>query len=163
MTFCRQQDVPEVFLNVEDVRSCRRSSYAQLEERWKEHETDDWVVVTDLFDAYFSEPRLEAYGIYLNNADCANELFSQLRVMSRDVLRVVGELASREVFVPTFLILPVQRLPWYLLLLETLVKNMPAELPEHALLEAVCTRLSTTSGGPRTSRHPFSKFIGSFD
>ena len=81
--------------------------------------------------------------------------------MSRDVLRVVGELASQKVFVQAFPILPVQRLPRYLLLLETLVKNMPAELPERALLEAVCTRLTTNC--QRKSRNPFSKFIGSFD
>ena len=61
---------------------------------------------------------------------------------SRDVRRVVVELASRNVFVQAFPILPVQRLRRYLLLLETLVKNTPAQLPEDALLEAVCTELN---------------------
>mgnify|MGYP004692275755 CR=1 FL=1 len=55
-----QRDVPEVFLNVEGVLCPQTEFLAQLEERWNEHETDDLVVVSDLFDTYFSEPLLEA-------------------------------------------------------------------------------------------------------
>ena len=56
----REQDVAEVFLNVEDVLCLQTEFLVQLDERWKEHETDDLVVVSDLFDTYLSRPRLEA-------------------------------------------------------------------------------------------------------
>ena len=83
---------------------------------------------------------------------------------SRDVRRVVVELASRKVFVPTFPILPVQRLQRdILLLLQTLVKNTPAELPEHPQFEAVYTRLNDDKRRSENEPSSLQQFIGSFD
>lgn len=138
----REQDVSDIFLNVDDVLVAQTDFLARLEARVAEQEAADWIEVADVFDAYFSDSLLETYRIYLNNADHANEVFSELRRKSRDVRRVVAELGARKVFVPPYLILPVQRLPRYLLLLQSLVKNTPAELPEHARLAAVCAKVN---------------------
>ncbi|KAL7720063.1 DH domain-containing protein [Entamoeba marina] len=131
-----ESDSVNIFLNIADISRIQIQFLWMLETRWKSEKDSDWVQLADIFEAYLTKEMKNIYCYYLNRFDAANELFSRLK-KTKDVKKLVSELGSKHIFIPTFLILPVQRLPRYLLLIKTLLKNTPQDHTEHQELVKV--------------------------
>ena len=74
------------------------------------------------------------YKEYMNRENEASDYFTKLKLESRKIKKTVTELAEKRMYIPTYLMYPIQRLPRYLLLLESLTKNTPSTMEEYTEL-----------------------------
>ncbi|ELP87127.1 Rho/RAC guanine nucleotide exchange factor, putative [Entamoeba invadens IP1] len=129
-----EKEVSDIFLNVEVVAKYQDAFLEALHSRWEKQKKEEWVKVSDLFDQYFSDRMKNIYCVYMTRANDACEYYQKQKKESRKIRKVALDLGIKHIFVPTFLVYPIQRLPRYLMLIETLIKNTPDTSEEHAKL-----------------------------
>ncbi|BFU24540.1 RhoGEF domain containing protein [Entamoeba histolytica HM-1:IMSS-B] len=134
------KEIYDIFSNIEDVSNYQQKFLKVLQERWEQQKEREWVEISDLFENYFCEEMKNIYKEYMTRCNQANDYYQTLKKESKKVRKVALDLGIKRIYIPTFLIYPIQRLPRYLLLLETLSKNVPENYEEHNKLLSVKDR-----------------------
>ncbi|KAI9217310.1 hypothetical protein BC828DRAFT_408628 [Blastocladiella britannica] len=123
-------DVQKVFGNVGEIRSLHATLLDGLRERYSLWSND--TKISDLFSTIL--PFLKMYQLYLASYSNAINLLASCRKSSQDFNRVVSAAEAHPRFkgltIASFLILPIQRIPRYILLLENLAKYTPDSHPD---------------------------------
>lgn len=116
-------DLKDVFSNIESIVSFHEMFFTELDRvigRWSSKQT-----IGDLFLKYATGFNL--YTEYINNFDKSDVALKKLLKKSKELQKVEQELQNypgvNRLDFASFLIMPVQRLPRYLLLLDDLVKR----------------------------------------
>jgi hypothetical protein len=128
-----------LFSNIEEILRVNKYILEELEIASNQsHEAIAQVFETTV-------PFLQQYLLYYTNYHQASELLKHLMDVSRDFrlfLRACEyQPRCKGEKLPSLLIQPVQRLPRYRLLLETLLKHTPSNSKEHALLERAIEKI----------------------
>jgi len=138
-----EKEVLGIFSNVKELRADHDVFLKKLRERFKDW-NDDTTVIGDLFLdqlKYF-----ERYAPYLQNYASASNAYHYIYAHSQVTKSLVDDFekeqyAINKLNVPSFIVLPVQRLPRYVMLLSDLLKYTPKEHPDNPLLQKVCAEL----------------------
>ncbi|ELP86453.1 Rho/RAC guanine nucleotide exchange factor, putative [Entamoeba invadens IP1] len=110
--------------NYKNIFDLHKMFFEKLEKRFLAQKTDPLIVVSDLFMELFEKKELgDEYLKYLSNSEGA--LKYNFSAYSPQMKQQVMKWGQSCIILPNFLILPVQRLPRYILLLETLIKHTP--------------------------------------
>ncbi|EKE40030.1 Rho guanine nucleotide exchange factor, putative, partial [Entamoeba nuttalli P19] len=123
-----QQNLPEdvdiLFSNFKDVYEIHTRLFKKISERWLSQKEEAFVSIADIFIEFFNWKEVyDAYARYLVEADDGIQFdFSEKPKIIKDQLTAW---AGQCLILANFLILPVQRLPRYVLLLESLLKATP--------------------------------------
>ncbi|KAH3744649.1 Guanine exchange factor for Rac 30 [Pelomyxa schiedti] len=130
-------DVEFVFGNMEEITKLGRAFLATLNatfENWAPEST-----VSDIFSRLWQGPLEQVYNQYLVNYDKRMEFFLSCfevkPALKEWAHRVSQEKELNTYDVWSFLILPIQRVPRYILLLQSLLKATPPTHPDHAALK----------------------------
>jgi len=114
------QEIDKIFHNIEELAKLSEKLVADLSELQNEHLLNAYIGATLLHYA----PMFRAYQPYLDNYDSALSAL-HATVKSNDAFRSFLDLSHKceSMSLESFLIMPIQRLPRYLLLLVELLKN----------------------------------------
>ena len=140
-----QSDYATLFQNVESILSFHRIFYADLEERikkWNRHSVlgDLFVRLCDFFKLYMQ---------YINGFDASTDLLKHLlkkKSKFRDTHEAIKINKARSLDMASLLIMPVQRIPRYVLLLGDLVKKTDEAHPDLAKLQEALAKMRETAG-----------------
>ena len=129
-----------LFSNLVEIRALAAEFLAQLEQtREDEHRS-----MGDVFLAMM--PFFKVYALYIKNYPNALAVFEHLQKTNDAFRRFVKEQSNMECMmglpIESYLILPVQRLPRYRLLLETLLKNTPEHHANHQASKVALEQMS---------------------
>lgn len=136
-------DFGTVFLNIADIeRFHHRLSYEleQAQQR-SEEAKQEFIAVAGVLLRFFTPAMLEMYTRYANEIDTGMARFAELAKTDKDVEQVAKELSASGYSVSSLLIQPIQRIPRYVLLLESLVKCLPAYLDEARQVSAALEKI----------------------
>lgn len=133
--------VATLFGNYEDVFKHNRRFLHMLEDAVR-----DWTDASTLggvFDCFWEGYTTQIYSEYANNYDDAIALYYRLLDDSpafRALVRDAKQRAGTGLDLPSYLIMPIQRLPRYMLLLQSLLQATPPMHPDAAAVQRACTR-----------------------
>lgn len=139
-------EVSSIFSEVEAIAEFNKRLLAQLEERLGN--VGDQVRVGDLF-IFVSTRAFQAYNTYVNNYDAAMAAVGRLRKRGGKVVAFLEEVKARpeckRLDLEALLIMPVQRIPRYVLLLRDLLRATPAKHRDYVTLRDALDRLQATA------------------
>jgi hypothetical protein len=142
---CDPLDVQTVFGDVEQILTINRELLTSLEERMKTFSVD--TVIGDLFVKLC--PFFKLYSAYSSGFERATKKLEQMRAASPALAAWLDAQGSgprcRGLSLPSFLIMPVQRVPRYLLLLGDLEKNTWAHHADSKTLAKALAELRVTA------------------
>ncbi|XP_066999339.1 rho guanine nucleotide exchange factor 17 [Anabrus simplex] len=128
--------VDEIFFQVPVILSHHEVFLEELRKR-----LDNWDIkqtVGDVFlDAFTKQPVIETYTSFINNWKTAKEAIKstcQAKPAFARFLEAMAREHKRKLDLDSLLIMPVQRVPRYELLLQTLLKHTDPSHPDHQLL-----------------------------
>lgn len=128
-------DIAAVFPQLETIRNFSAQLLESLDTR-RAHWQASSTTIGDVFLA--TGPFLKAHASFVNGHADAVATFERLAVRLPEVQRIASDALldarSRGQNIQSLLITPVQRIPRYLLLLESLLSRTPEAHPDHALL-----------------------------
>jgi len=138
-----EEEVLGIFSNAAELRNCHEVFLKKLRERFKDW-SDEKTTIGDLFVdqlKYFAR-----YEPYLQNYASASTAYHYIYAHNPMTKSIVDEFEKEQyeinkLNVPSFLVLPVQRLPRYVMLLSDLLKYTPKEHPDNVYLKQVCNEL----------------------
>jgi hypothetical protein len=133
-----------LFSNAQAILNTNRVLLNQVRARvgqWDAHSRlgDVFLRIADFFKIYIE---------YANNYDAAHEQFDQLIDSSEAFVRFCEAMELRDgldLGLEDLLIMPVQRLPRYVMLLESLLKYTPAVHPDRDALQQAATKIQEIS------------------
>ena len=129
-------EAESMFGNYPNIYEIHKGFFKKLEERFNQQKNEPLIMVSDLFNEFFKDKRLEPeYLKYLTQSEEA--LKYNFSAYSPQLKEQIVQWSRNCLMMANFLILPVQRLPRYILLLETLLKSTPEIVQDeyHALKE----------------------------
>ncbi|ORZ39224.1 hypothetical protein BCR44DRAFT_1458574 [Catenaria anguillulae PL171] len=123
-------DLNKIFGNVEEILGLHVTLLDGLRERYSLWTND--TKISDLFMTIL--PFLKMYQLYMSMYANAVVTLTRCRKSSSDLHRLIGAAENHQRFkglqILSFLILPIQRIPRYILLLENLAKYTPESHPD---------------------------------
>jgi hypothetical protein len=129
-----------VFQNIEYITRDAGSFWAKLEKRMK-----TWAVDCCIGDI-FAEQELGAYQQYVNHFAQAQEVLAAHKrkktAFDAYCRKCKDDVASSRLDLESLLILPVQRVPRYIMLLRDLLRHTPPTHPDYASLGLACERVA---------------------
>ncbi|EKE40117.1 hypothetical protein ENUP19_0046G0047 [Entamoeba nuttalli] len=126
----------EMIGNYKDIYELHKEFLKKLEERFNSQKGEALIIVSDIFRELFNNKALQPeYLKYLSQSE--ESLKYNYAGYSSQMKAQITKWTQSCIVLPNFLILPVQRLPRYILLLETLLKSTPEIVQDeyHALKE----------------------------
>jgi len=145
-----QSDVMTLFSNIEALRNLHKPMLDQLKMR-----VIDWQDSSCIGDIFFENSKwIKLYKHYVNNYDTAAAFLANLRKKNSKVRKYLKEVeftpAMSNLNLEAHLVVPVQRIPRYVLLLRDLSRNTPETHPDYvpiegalSLIEDVATYINT--------------------
>ncbi|ORZ40342.1 hypothetical protein BCR44DRAFT_1495741 [Catenaria anguillulae PL171] len=135
------EDLNKIFCNVEEIRGLHVTLLDGLRER---HSV--WTNDTKISDMFMTiVPFLKMYQLYMSMYANAVETLTRCRKSSSDMNRIITAAENHPRFkglqILSFLILPIQRIPRYILLLEQLVHYTAESHPDYADLTLCVTKV----------------------
>ncbi|ELP86113.1 Rho/RAC guanine nucleotide exchange factor, putative [Entamoeba invadens IP1] len=132
-----------VFGNISDIFKYHRKIVREMKSAHLKAEEykEPFTPISSVLLKYFTPEMLDLYTKYTNNVDVGMALFTELSNESVEVQCLVKELSANDQYVPSYLIQPIQRIPRYVLLLETLLKCLPDYLEEKLLIESALKKI----------------------
>jgi actin-related protein len=127
------EDIKTIFSSVEMILGFTTQVKSHLEARMKQ-----WPAVQKLGDIFKDlAPAMKIYADYVNKFDAAMEVYKECiqNKAVADFLRDCMTRANTRLDLPSFLIMPVQRMPRYQLLLKELLKFTPESHVDHQNLK----------------------------
>jgi hypothetical protein len=134
-----REEVEEVFANVDEVVAFHTILLALFEERLHTFAPDS--LIGDLFVQKFDEKFLAMYKRYVRDFDSLHLIIHYLEVEKPQFAKLIQEFEKEQaattggLHLNSFLILPVQRPPRYMLLIQELVKHTPEDHPDSTNLK----------------------------
>ncbi|ELP84564.1 Rho/RAC guanine nucleotide exchange factor, putative [Entamoeba invadens IP1] len=127
-----QEKKEQIFGNIPQIWGFQFTFAKELEDTLlvKEEEKQEYSVISHVLLKYFTPQMVDLYTKYSNIADDGMALFSSLSKTNKEVECAVRELSALGHHVSSYLILPIQRIPRYVMLIESLIKCMPEYLEE---------------------------------
>eukprot|EP00727_Mastigamoeba_balamuthi_P003006 m51a1_g12702 putative pleckstrin domain-containing protein (546) ;mRNA; f:1-2039 len=121
-------DLFNVFSNVEVIRNCHAKFLEKLSER-----LENWSETTTMGDVFLNDTQwIKLYKYYINNYDNAQETLQKCKDNCSEFRDYIESMDHTDAVegkpLESLLIVPVQRIPRYVLLLQELVKTTP---PSH--------------------------------
>jgi len=119
------EDVNTLFSSIEMIYHFTVELKNQLDERMRQWPSSQHI--GDIFGQM--APMMKIYADYVNKFDMAMQVFKKLMQNKRfaDFLKECQKKSGQKLDLPSFLIMPVQRMPRYQLLLKELLKYTPKE------------------------------------
>jgi hypothetical protein len=138
-----KEDLTIIFSNIEQIQGLSSQLLAKLKE--KEMSWDANQTIADVFMHFM--PFFKMYTIFINNFDNANNKLGEVEKKERfkqfwEPIRMLHNVGT----IGSFLIMPVQRIPRYVLLLRELIKNTWDEHPDLAHLNAAQKKVQEIGG-----------------
>ncbi|KAL7716565.1 Rho/RAC guanine nucleotide exchange factor [Entamoeba marina] len=119
-----EQELTTIFSNIQDIHTLHVTFFKKIEERWNEQQDEPLIIMSDLFDWFFKNKSMyDGYLKYITHAD--EGIHFSFQNCSPNVQTIIREWNQKQIVIPSYLILPIQRLPRYALLLEQLIKATP--------------------------------------
>jgi len=130
-----QSDIMTLFSNIEALRNLHNSMLEQLKPR-----VQDWQDSSCIGDIFFENSKwIKLYKHYVNNYDTAMDFLATLRKKNAKVRKYLKELeytpAMANLNLEAYLVVPVQRIPRYVLLLRDLSRNTPETHEDYVPIE----------------------------
>jgi hypothetical protein len=164
------KDIDIIFSNIEQIHSINAELLKELEDRlrnWQSSESNH-----DVGDIFLKlSPFLRLYLTYIKNYDKANTRIKSLMKSNKTFKAFCQERKGMDLNrydLTDFLIMPVQRIPRYILLLQELILNTPPTLKDYAtcttalkVLKDVATSVNGNMGDTESS-HQLLKVQRSF-
>eukprot|EP00727_Mastigamoeba_balamuthi_P013935 m51a1_g9164 putative domain containing protein (940) ;mRNA; r:4943-8248 len=129
-TIVGKSELSAIFSNVEIIRNCHVKFHAKLQQRLSEWTSNSTVSDIFLKDAEF----IKFYKHYVNNYENASEALRKCRQTGGEMKHHFETLDYSEVAdglsLESFLVVPVQRIPRYVLLLTEFSKATPEDHPD---------------------------------
>jgi len=130
-----QSDIMTLFSNIEALRNLHKPMLDQLKMR-----IFDWQDSSCIGDVFFENSKwIKLYKHYVNNYDTAIDFLATLRKKNSKVRKHLKELEYTPVMsnlnLEAFLVVPVQRIPRYVLLLRDLSRNTPETHKDYVPIE----------------------------
>eukprot|EP01114_Cavostelium_apophysatum_P001930 TRINITY_DN11694_c0_g1_i1.p1 TRINITY_DN11694_c0_g1~~TRINITY_DN11694_c0_g1_i1.p1 ORF type:complete len:500 (-),score=103.91 TRINITY_DN11694_c0_g1_i1:8-1507(-) len=139
--FISSEDVVTLFSNLEDIFSCNKELCAELSTS-----ISQWNCETSIGEIFIRKlPSLHHYVDYITNYSEATAVLNQHKGKREEFAAFLEQCSLNPethygVF-EDFLILPVQRIPRYIMLLEALAKKTDAQHSDHASLHEAISKL----------------------
>ena len=130
-----QADIVSLFSNIEVLRKLHSRMLQELKPR-----VQDWQDTSCIGDVFFKNSKwIKLYKHYVNNYDSAIEFLSALRKKNSKVRKYLKEHeytpAMGNMNLEAYLVVPVQRIPRYVLLLRDLLRNTPETHTDYVPIE----------------------------
>ena len=137
------EDLTIIFSNIEQIQGLSSQLLNKLKE--KEMKWDANQTIADVFMHYM--PFFKMYTIFINNFDNANNKLSVVEKKARfkqfwEPIRMMHNVGT----IGSFLIMPVQRIPRYVLLLRELIKNTWEDHPDLENLKSAMKQVQEVGG-----------------
>ena len=138
-TILNKSTVDALFSNIQEVYLHNRRFLKMLEDKMEGW--NDQCCLGDLFCTFFVGYTKDVYSTYINNFDSALDLYYKLMDENPDFNAfVMARKKSLGLDLSSYLIMPVQRIPRYLLLLGTLLEATPEDHPDRKGLQVAATK-----------------------
>ncbi|BFU21638.1 guanine nucleotide exchange factor, putative [Entamoeba histolytica HM-1:IMSS-B] len=146
-----------VFGNIIDIEKYHHKFSNELEKCLSlcNEEKLEFITFSDILLKYFTPSMLDLYCQYANNVDIGMAKFNELSRTDVDVGCAVKELSSKGHYVPSFLIQPIQRIPRYVLLLESLLKCLPEYLDETKKIKTCLSKIRSIANEINENKRKF--------
>eukprot|EP00013_Stygamoeba_regulata_P023724 CAMPEP_0177646502 /NCGR_PEP_ID=MMETSP0447-20121125/9807_1 /TAXON_ID=0 /ORGANISM="Stygamoeba regulata, Strain BSH-02190019" /LENGTH=1205 /DNA_ID=CAMNT_0019149037 /DNA_START=111 /DNA_END=3730 /DNA_ORIENTATION=+ len=134
----------EIFGIMDAILDLNSLLLADLTERWEESQDNTTIAIGDIFQRHVRYLRL--YRPYICSYDRAMDTLRRHHSSALSSFLSSLELQPevKGLPLPSYLIMPVQRLPRYRLLIENLLKHTPPHIPDHCRLVDVAEQLMET-------------------
>lgn len=138
-TILNKGTVDALFSNIQEVYLHNRRFLKMLEDKMEGW--NDQCCLGDLFCTFFVGYTKDVYSTYINNFDSALDLYYKLMDENPDFNAfVMTRKKSLGLDLSSYLIMPVQRIPRYLLLLGTLLEATHEDHPDRKGLQVAATK-----------------------
>lgn len=138
-TILNKATVDALFSNIQEVYLHNRRFLKMLEDKMEGW--NDQCCLGDLFCTFFVGYTKDVYSTYINNFDSALDLYYKLMDENPDFNAfVMARKKTLGLDLSSYLIMPVQRIPRYLLLLGTLLEATPEDHPDRKGLQVAATK-----------------------
>eukprot|EP01114_Cavostelium_apophysatum_P021653 TRINITY_DN7619_c0_g1_i1.p1 TRINITY_DN7619_c0_g1~~TRINITY_DN7619_c0_g1_i1.p1 ORF type:complete len:750 (+),score=247.47 TRINITY_DN7619_c0_g1_i1:129-2378(+) len=128
-------EIKSIFSIIEIIARINGDFLAELQARMKTWNSAN-TVLGDIFLSLASADKLKVYTRYINNYDATMNVYGKCRKSNAKFAEYIDKVRAtpevRHLDLLSFLIMPVQRIPRYILLLTDLLKQTPKEHPDHA-------------------------------
>lgn len=145
--------VHTIFSEILTIYNYNTHFLQKLEERMKSNNNHSNLVLGDIFLSITDF--LKSYSVYINNYSKALQTLEKVR-KNQNVENLFQIFASNpacdNLDLTSLLIMPVQRIPRYILLLTELVKNTDPKLPEHSNLNKALDKMKTLASDMNDNR-----------
>jgi len=136
-----QSDIMTLFSNIEALRNLHKPMLEQLKTR-----VIDWQDSSCIGDVFYENSKwIKLYKHYVNNYDTAMQFLATLRKKNSKVRKYLKELEYTPVMsnlnLEAFLVVPVQRIPRYVLLLRDLSRNTPDTHKDYVPIEGALSQI----------------------
>ena len=151
-----------VFVNMNELEFFHVRLASELEKAMKKdiEAKREFISISSVFLRYFNERMLEIHSKFAIGADDGISLFSELSKTNNEVIMAVKVLNLKSMSVSNYLIQPIQRIPRYCLLLESLVKCMPKYLEETKQLEICLQKIKQIAKEINEKKREHEQMVG---
>jgi len=146
------RDIKAIFSEVEIILQFNKTMLVDMTKCMS-----TWDNETSMLGAIFLEMTyfLRVYQTFINNYDNSLETLRRLRTnpqFDAFMTKTASSFGSQSIDLSSFLIMPVQRIPRYVLLLQDLVKNTNPDHPDYGNLTQALEKMRETANGINSSK-----------